>query len=93
MELPILQNLIPALLSVDQQGAAYSPAQEKAAKAQGFKSAEEMLAFLRQRSQPREQQTIKGDGNAQPQQQGTPQPKGNFLQQLYDMFNRANNAK
>lgn len=91
MELPILQNLIPALLSVDQQGNAYSPAQEKAAKAQGFKSAEEMLAFLRARSQPREQQTIKGDGN--PPQEAPPKPQGNFLQQLYDMFNRANNAK
>lgn len=93
MELPILKNLIPALLTVDQQGAAYSPAQEKAAKAQGFKNADEMLAFLRQRSQPREQQTIGQDGNHPQEPKGQPQPKGNFLQQLYDMFNRANNAK
>ena len=46
------------------QARAYSPAMEKRARANGFRSAEEMMLFEQQRSRKRAPQTVRG--NSQP---------------------------
>jgi len=96
MELPIFKNLIPALSAQDSQGQDYSPAAEKVAKARGFKNANEMMLYLKQREAPNEHKTTQGQpakpAAAQSNGQGGGAPR-NFVEALIQTFQKANRSQ